>query len=76
VNVSGGALVNALTRMFNQTVLLMASDFNWMTPRVERLRYSATLLDVSTSGSSVSVLMPAVLVLSLANSKVDDLLEL
>jgi hypothetical protein len=76
-DVLGGAVaVNALARMFNQAVLLMTSDISWMTPRVERFRYSATLWDVSSSGSLVSALVPAVLAPSLADSKVDDSLVL
>jgi hypothetical protein len=72
----GAAAVNALARMFNQTVLLMTSDFSWMTPRVERFRYSATLWEVSSSGSLFSALVPAVLAPSCADSIMDDSLVL
>jgi hypothetical protein len=62
--------------MITQAGLLMASDFTLMTRGVESLRHSSIMWDVSTSGSSVSALVPAVLAPPLANSNVVDRMEL
>jgi hypothetical protein len=61
--------------MITQAGLLMTSDFTQMTPGVVSLRHSSIMWDVSTSGSSVSVLVPTVLAPPLANSNVADRLE-